>query len=54
MFFATIFDIFIPTKKERMPEMKIVMIIIVRSWKERDFKISFIATAAPERVLLIL
>ncbi len=54
MFFATIFDIFMPIKKERIPAMKIVITIYRRFVCVRDFRISFSATAAPERVLPML
>ena len=54
MFFAANFDIFIPIRNAKMLEMNIVIIIAVNSWFEIVFKISFTATAVPERVLFIL
>lgn len=54
IFFAASFESFMPIKKDKIPDKKIVAIIIVRFCNVNGFKISFIATAAPERVLVIL
>lgn len=52
MFFAVSFDIFIPMKNARVPEIIIVIIISVKFCAVTVFRMVFIVAAAPERVLL--
>ena len=54
IFFAENFAIFIPIKKANREEMIIVIIIVMRLLKDRVLRISFIAAAVPERLLLML
>ena len=51
MYFEKIFEMFIAIINAVAPEMIIVAIMIPRSVRVKGFSISFIATAAPVRVL---
>ena len=54
IFFAMTFEIFIAKIKAIMLVKNIVIKIAIKSEKEIDFRISFIATAAPDLVLFML
>ena len=53
MFFANILDIFIPIAKDNIPEKIIVRMIMIRFCVVMAGNRVFIATAVPERALLI-
>lgn len=53
MFLAASFESFMPTINAIRDDRIIVRMMIIKLFKERDFRISLTATAVPDLVLLI-